>query len=236
MNTSAFTPMEGLFGGALIGSSAAALLLLNGDILGASGITSSVLLNPKKNLTEPAQYWKLILIVSFLLTSNLGFAENYSEFTSGVSFLAYAIGGFFVGFGTNLGNGCTSGHGICGMARLSYRSFVAVATFMAIGLATATLMALPIFDAFTNELRTGDETLLPIPYVGIAITMIVALEAVLEPAFITRRHGMYSHDKKTIWSSSCRNAFCCRSGNQWNGNSQQGTGVPRLNWILRRHV
>ena len=93
--------------------------------------------------------WKLVFMSSFLITSSL-----YNRFMTGsdeldtyksasdisfVSDIGYAIAGFLVGFGSRLGNGCTSGHGICGLARLSKRSLAAVITFMATGIATASL-------------------------------------------------------------------------------------------------
>ena len=132
----------GILGGAIIGLSACVLLLFSGDILGASGIISSVTLSPVSSIRDPNQHWKLVLLASFLLTSHLFFASVYQDKENGLaslSWTAYLIGGFFVGFGTRLGNGCTSGHGICGLARLSKRSLVAVCTFMAVGVLTAYL-------------------------------------------------------------------------------------------------
>lgn len=151
---SLFSPLSGLVGGSLIGLSAATLLLGNGDILGCSGIVSSAVLNPLQALSSKSK-WKLVFLSSFLVTSSLynNFAMESDEYyalelakiqpSSNIPFvsdLGYAISGFLVGFGTRLGNGCTSGHGICGLARLSKRSFAAVMTFMATGIATASLL------------------------------------------------------------------------------------------------
>ena len=117
---SAFTPVSGLLGGSLIGLSAATLLLFSGDILGASGIVSSFILTPRKTLTESSQQWKLSFMAAFLLSvkayvtyidgnalvdSALGVDPKISI----VSPLGYIVSGFLVGFGTRMGNGCSSG-------------------------------------------------------------------------------------------------------------------------------
>lgn len=130
--------LAGLLGGALIGAAAGTLLLFNGDVLGASGIMSSVSLNPAKALSESSQHWKFVFISCFLITSNLAFSTFEPEAPT-LSALGYGLAGFLVGFGTKLGNGCTSGHGICGLPRMSRRSLVAVLTFMGSGAATAVL-------------------------------------------------------------------------------------------------
>jgi uncharacterized membrane protein YedE/YeeE len=142
---SVFTPTTGLLGGSLIGLSAATLLLFNGDILGASGLASSLVVSPRKTFTDPSQTWKLSFLAAFWLTSRLYIAYvdkdalkdpsmNSNSEIPIVSSLGFIAGGFLVGFGTRLGNGCTTGHGICGMARLSIRSFAAVGAFMATGI------------------------------------------------------------------------------------------------------
>mmetsp|Transcript_659 Transcript_659/g.1203 ORF Transcript_659/g.1203 Transcript_659/m.1203 type:complete len:390 (+) Transcript_659:116-1285(+) len=144
-----FTPISGLLGGSLIGLSAATLLLFNGDILGASGMMSSFVLTPQKILTDPSQQWKLAFLAAFSLTTIVYVTMidvdalkderlGYSEGIPIVSPLGFILGGFFVGFGSKLGNGCTTGHGICGLARRSTRSLSAVLAFMATGIFTAT--------------------------------------------------------------------------------------------------
>lgn len=130
--------LAGLLGGTVIGAAAGTLLLFNGDVLGASGIATSVSLNPMKALSESSQHWKLVFIASFLITSNLAFSTFEPEAPT-LSALGYGLAGFLVGFGTKLGNGCTSGHGICGLPRMSKRSLVAVLTFMGSGAATTVL-------------------------------------------------------------------------------------------------
>jgi len=149
MSLQYFTPVSGLIGGSLIGLSAATLLLFNGDILGASGLMSSFVVAPVKTLTDPSQQWKLSFLAAFALTTRiyvtwidpdaltdqrLGYGDSTVPI---VSPLGFVIGGFLVGFGTRLGNGCTTGHGICGLARLSTRSLVAVLAFMATGVISA---------------------------------------------------------------------------------------------------
>ncbi|KAL3803152.1 hypothetical protein HJC23_003427 [Cyclotella cryptica] len=149
MSLNYFTPLSGLLGGSLIGLSAATLLLFNGDILGASGLASSFVLAPRATLTSSKNQWKLCFVAAFALTTRLYVTLvdpdalkddrlGYSQNIPIVSPLGFIVGGFLVGFGTRLGNGCTTGHGICGLARLSLRSFAAVMSFMATGILSAT--------------------------------------------------------------------------------------------------
>lgn len=160
-----FTPVTGLIGGCIIGLSAAVLLLWNGDILGASGIASSFVVAPKKTLFDQSQLWKLFFVGFFFLTSRIYvtiWPEALNDERLGgdgiplVSSAGYLVGGFLVGLGTRLGNGCTTGHGICGMARLSVRSFAGVASFMLSGVLTATICNMngPIFKYLH---LTGDD-------------------------------------------------------------------------------
>ena len=125
-----FTPIS-LVGGLILGVATVILLLGIGRIAGISGITSS-LLKPKR-----VEMWQVLFIAGLVLSPLL-----YSVFrplpdievTTSLPLLIAA--GLLVGFGTRLGSGCTSGHGICGNARLSPRSMVATATFMAFGIIT----------------------------------------------------------------------------------------------------
>jgi len=182
-----FTPISGVAGGLIIGLSAASLLLLSGDILGASGILSSVFLSPKKAVTDPSMAWKLVFLSSFSLLSSLVLGRYFTQddrlgndpSIPVVSTAGYLVAGFFVGFGTQLGNGCTSGHGICGMARLSVRSLAAVGTFMITAFAVAALTAPE--NAWASEatawLRTSDNNV-PDFYnfpLGIGVTCVVAV-------------------------------------------------------------
>jgi hypothetical protein len=142
-SSSHFAPFTGLVGGAIIGLAADVLLLWNGDVMGASGIVSSILLRPIQTLRDPGERWKYVFISSFLLASSSTALSpppsggTLSSLGRQLSPLGLSLAGFLVGLGTNLGSGCTSGHGICGMARFSKRSWAAVAAFMATGIATS---------------------------------------------------------------------------------------------------
>ena len=134
MDWQAFTPISFL-GGLIIGVAASLLLTGIGRIAGVSGITASVI---RVKSVEPWQVLFLIgLIISPLIYQLIAPLPTV-EVTSSVPLLIVA--GLLVGFGTQLGSGCTSGHGICGLARFSKRSLVAVITFMATGIITVTLL------------------------------------------------------------------------------------------------
>ena len=125
-----FTPISALLGGALIGLASVWLLAANGRIAGVSNILHGLFM--------PAPKWRFAFIAGLLLA---GFAWQAAGaplplregFPSGWT----AAAGLLVGFGTRLGGGCTSGHGVCGLGRLSARSLVAVITFMAAGVIAA---------------------------------------------------------------------------------------------------
>lgn len=145
-----FTPVAGLIGGVLIGLAAAALLLFNGDVLGASGLMSSFVVSPRATLTGPEQRWKLWFVLAlfgatrmYLLIDPTALDDSRTVTDADVpvvSSTGYLLGGFLVGFGTRLGNGCTTGHGICGMARLSLRSTAGVLSFMLSGVLLASVL------------------------------------------------------------------------------------------------
>ena len=125
-----FTPIPSLLGGIILGVAAALYVLLHGRILGISGIVSG-LLHPK--LADSA--WRLGLVLGlisapFLAALFFGIIPVV-EIDSG--WLAIVIAGLLVGFGAQYGSGCTSGHGICGLSRLSPRSLVATLAFMSAG-------------------------------------------------------------------------------------------------------
>ncbi len=124
-----FTPLSALFGGAIIGVSAVALMYLNGRIAGISGITAGLLLIRAFGVE---QGWRLAFVVGLILAPVLGAVAGLGrpEISFVASLPTMVIAGFLVGFGTVLGNGCTSGHGVCGIARLSPRSIVATGVFM----------------------------------------------------------------------------------------------------------
>ena len=122
-----FTPLSGAIGGALIGLAAALLLALNGRIAGISGIVGG-LLPPRAG----DMGWRLFFVAGLALGALVVrvFTGEPLAAPAGSSSFMLVLGGLLVGFGSRLGSGCTSGHGICGLARFSPRSMVAVATFM----------------------------------------------------------------------------------------------------------
>ena len=120
-----------LIGGAILGIAVVGYLYVNGRIAGISGLLAQVL-QPKSLLNNPA-FWFLsgLFIIPFIYQL---FVEP--EIVIKSSPIGLIIAGILVGFGTRLGSGCTSGHGICGMSRLSVRSIVATVTFMLVGIVT----------------------------------------------------------------------------------------------------
>jgi hypothetical protein len=128
-----FTPIPALVGGVLIGLAAAILLLLNGRLAGVSGIAGG-LTALKKGDTAWRVFFLGGLIVGALA---YGFAQPSSTaITISDSLPLLILGGLAVGFGTRMGGGCTSGHGVCGIARVSVRSLAATVTFMVLAVAT----------------------------------------------------------------------------------------------------
>ena len=127
-----FTPLQSLFGGALIGLSAVLLMALHGRIAGMTGILSGII--PP---LAPDWQWRAAFLAGAIVAPILFLvAGGQVVFDAPVSTGALIIGGVLVGIGVNFGNGCPSGHGICGIARLSPRSIVAVPTFMATAFVT----------------------------------------------------------------------------------------------------
>jgi uncharacterized protein len=132
-----FTPVPSLIGGLMIGLAAAGLLLCDGQVAGISGIVAGVL-RPVR--TEIA--WRLCFIAGMLAggVALRIYMPHAFTFTVARSAGAIALAGLLVGFGTRLGNGCTSGHGVCGVSRLSPRSISATLTFIAVGAAVVYLV------------------------------------------------------------------------------------------------
>ncbi len=131
-------PVQGLIGGLMIGTASAIMLLGLGRIAGVSGLTARAIGITVDGAPRP-------LAVAFVVGLPLGallvallLGPVVARFEQGVA--ALIIGGLVVGFGTRLGSGCTSGHGVCGMSRLSARSLVATVTFMVTGFATVATM------------------------------------------------------------------------------------------------
>ena len=123
-----FDPLTALLGGALIGLASVLLMLLTGRIAGITGIAGGALA-----WTAGDRAWRLAFIAGLIaapLVAGL-FGHRLAEAELPSSWLVIVGAGLLVGFGTRLGGGCTSGHGICGLARLSKRSIVATVVFMA---------------------------------------------------------------------------------------------------------
>ena len=131
-----FTPYASLAGGVLIGLGSVILMAFNGRIAGMTAMLGGVL-EPQ----NPDSRWRLAFlagaILAPLIATFLGAEFSFASPTTGV---VLAIGGVIVGVGVTYGSGCTSGHGVCGLARLSPRSLVATLTFMATTFATVTLI------------------------------------------------------------------------------------------------
>ena len=130
-----FAPISGLVGGALIGLAALMLMLTIGRIAGVSGIA----LNAMTASDAAGRSWRLAFVLGLPLGALAVAAVGLKDW-SGVNFPAgtpaTVIAGFIVGVGSTFGSGCTSGHGICGLARFSLRYLVATATFMATAVIT----------------------------------------------------------------------------------------------------
>jgi uncharacterized protein len=122
-----FTPLMSLTGGCLIGVSAVLLMLFNGRIAGMTGILAGLLPPPNHDW-----HWRAAFTIGAVASPLIWIAfGNSIDFAVPVTTPALVIGGIVVGIGVTFGGGCTSGHGVCGIARLSKRSFVATVTFMA---------------------------------------------------------------------------------------------------------
>lgn len=128
-----FTPLSSLLGGALIGLSAVMLLWLNGRIAGISSIMSGLFTTAGAN-----RHWRIAFLSGLLIGTALSQALAGVVLMPRQDYSNWLIigGGLLVGIGTRVGSGCTSGHGICGIALFSKRSIVATAIFMACGLVT----------------------------------------------------------------------------------------------------
>ena len=128
----AFTPWHALMGGALVGTAAALFVLLNGRIAGISGVLGGLLRPVKGDVA-----WRAAFVIGLIVAPLI-----YLLFGSppkpriDADFGALVLAGLLVGVGTRYGAGCTSGHGVCGLSRLSPRSLVATAAFMAAGFVT----------------------------------------------------------------------------------------------------
>ncbi|QNA97764.1 YeeE/YedE family protein [Massilia sp. Se16.2.3] len=133
---SQFTPWTSLIGGLLIGLAAAAFVLLNGRIAGISGILAGLLRPVKGDLAWRLAFWADLVCAPLLY----GLLARLPQATIDADGATLVAAGLLVGIGTRYGAGCTSGHGVCGVARLSPRSLVATAAFMLAGFLTVYLL------------------------------------------------------------------------------------------------
>ena len=132
-----FTPVSGLIGGLFIGVSATLLLWLNGEIAGVSGIVDGALHRPNKASTQD---WLFLLGLLGGAAIEFWLVPGHRAFHAALPWPVFLLAGLLVGYGTAMGCGCTSGHGVCGLGRLSMRSLVATLTFMATGTLTVFIL------------------------------------------------------------------------------------------------
>lgn len=130
-----FTPLTGAIGGALIGLSAVMLMLFAGRVAGISGIFGGLIAAADRG-------WRIAFLAGLIVAPFAAVLAGYTVPAPQMppSWTLIVAGGLLVGFGTRLGGGCTSGHGVCGMARLSPRSIAATCVFMAAAVATVAVM------------------------------------------------------------------------------------------------
>lgn len=129
-----FTPLMSFAGGVLIGLSAVLLMFFQGRIMGATGILSGLITGG----VPGDKSWRAAMVVGMIAGPLvvLALTGQMPVVDVPISLPMIVIGGFIVGIGVTFGSGCTSGHGVCGLARLSPRSFVATLTFMAVAILT----------------------------------------------------------------------------------------------------
>ena len=127
-----FTPWSALIGGMLIGLAVAMFALLNGRIAGISGVLGGLFRPTRGDIG-----WRVAFIAGLVGASMVyGFFATLPAVQIDASYVALVVAGLLVGVGTRYGSGCTSGHGVCGLSRLSPRSLVATLTFMSAGFVT----------------------------------------------------------------------------------------------------
>ena len=132
----AFDPITALIGGGLIGLASALLMLLNGRIAGISGILGGAL-----TMSTGDKIWRLSFIAGLIAAPMIGsLGHPLPEPQMPTSWLLTVVAGVLVGFGARYGSGCTSGHGVCGIARLSARSIAATGVFMVSAIVVVAIM------------------------------------------------------------------------------------------------
>lgn len=131
-----FTPLPALLGGVLIGLAATLILVFEGKVAGISGIVAGFMRPSPDDTAWRGQFFSGLLVGGVLLR----FVYPQAFGATSASLASVAVAGLLVGYGTRLGNGCTSGHGVCGTSRLSARSMVATGTFILTGAVTVFLV------------------------------------------------------------------------------------------------
>ena len=131
-----FTPLPALLGGVLIGLAATLILVFEGKVAGISGIVAAFMRPSPDDTAWRGQFLSGLLVGGVLLR----FVYPQAFGATSASLASVAVAGLLVGYGTRLGNGCTSGHGVCGTSRLSARSMVATGTFILTGAVTVFLV------------------------------------------------------------------------------------------------
>lgn len=132
INWQNFTPGTSLLGGMLIGLASALLVVFRGKIAGISGILGGLI--DKDTSANSHRLWRAIFLIGLVSSSFIyQFFAPLPESNVSASFGTLIVAGLLVGFGTRMGSGCTSGHGICGLSRLSLRSLIATISFMLSG-------------------------------------------------------------------------------------------------------
>ena len=124
-----FTPISAIIGGSLIGISSITILYFNGRLAAVSGIIAGIQLKKFEFM------WRILFLVGLIVGANLyTFFSTNKEFIINDNIFIMIVGGFLTGIGTYIGSGCTSGHGVSGLARLSFRSIVATIIFIAVAM------------------------------------------------------------------------------------------------------
>jgi uncharacterized membrane protein YedE/YeeE len=131
--------INAILGGLLIGLSASILLITYGRVLGVSGITGRI-----SEFNKHDTAWRFLFVLGIIAGGYIAskiWPENFVNLRDGsANYLRMAIAGFIVGYGTKMGRGCTSGHGVCGVGRLSPRSIIATLIFITFGVATVAIL------------------------------------------------------------------------------------------------
>jgi uncharacterized membrane protein YedE/YeeE len=133
-----FAPYASLIGGVIIGLAALLLMLTHGRVMGVSSILGGIVMPSDKSDIG----WRVLFVIGMLAGpfAVIHLLDRPVDIMPAASGMILPVAGFIVGLGTAIGSGCTSGHGVCGLARLSSRSLVAVGAFMATGIATVFLV------------------------------------------------------------------------------------------------